>query len=63
MESTIRVSRSTYVEFRNDAGKINGTDLLLGVTNAFLHAIYILLPVNSMAFTTLSENRGQYTPI
>jgi hypothetical protein len=29
-----RVSKFTYVEFRDDAGKMNGADFLRGVINA-----------------------------
>ena len=38
-----RVSKFTFVEFRDDAGKINGADFLRGVVEAFPYAIHTVL--------------------
>ena len=55
-----RVSKFTYVEFRDDAGKMNGADFLLGVISAFPYAIHTVLTDNGMAFADLPKNRGRY---
>ena len=55
-----RVSKFTYVEFRDDAGKMNGVDFLLGVVSAFPYAIHTVLTDNGMAFADLPKNRGRY---
>jgi hypothetical protein len=38
-----RVSKFTYVEFRDDAGKMNGADFLRGAVQAFPYAIHTVL--------------------
>lgn len=45
-----RVSKFTYVEFRDDAGTMNGADFLRGVVAAFPYAIHTVLTDNGMAF-------------
>lgn len=52
-----RVSKFTYVEFRDDAGKMNGAAFLRGVVSAFPYAIHTVLPDNGMAFADLPKNR------
>ncbi len=52
-----RVSKFTYVEFHNDAGKMNGADFLRGVVEAFPYAIHMVLTDNGMAFADLPKNR------
>jgi hypothetical protein len=52
-----RVSKFTYVEFRDDAGKMNGADFLRGVVEAFPYAIHTVLTDNGMAFADLPKNR------
>ena len=54
-----RVSKFTDVEFRDDAGKINGADFLRGVAEAFPYAIHTVLTGNGMAFADLPKNRGR----
>ncbi len=46
-----RVSKFTYVEFRDDAGEINGAEFLRGV-EAFPYAIHTVLTDNGMAFVS-----------
>ena len=53
-----RVSKFTYVEFRDDAGKMNGADFLRGVISAFPYAIHTVLTDNGMAFADLPKNRN-----
>jgi hypothetical protein len=53
-----RVSKFTYVEFRDDAGKMNGADFLRGVGSAFPYAIHTVLTDNGMAFADLPKNRN-----
>jgi len=53
-----RVPKFTYVEFRNDVGKINGAEFLLGVVEAFPYAIHTVLTDNGMAFADLPKNRN-----
>ena len=55
-----RVSKFTYVEFRDDAGKMNGADFLRGVVGAFPYAIHTVLTDNGMAFADLPKNRGRH---
>ena len=55
-----RVSKFTYVEFRDDAGKMNGAGFLQGVVAAFPHAIHTVLTDNGMAFADLPKNRGRH---
>jgi IS30 family transposase len=54
-----RVSKFTYVEFRDDMGKMNGADFLRGVINAFPHKIHTFLTDNGMAFADLPKNRNK----
>ena len=58
-----RVSKFTYVEFRDDGGKMNGADFLLGVVSAFPYAIHTVLTDNGMAFADLPKNRGRYPAV
>lgn len=53
-----RVSKFTYVEFRDDAGKMNATEFLRGVVDAFPYAIHTVLTDNGMAFADLPKNRN-----
>jgi hypothetical protein len=53
-----RVSKFTYVEFRDDAGKMNGADFLRGAIAAFPYAIHTVLTDNGMAFADLPKNRN-----
>jgi transposase-like protein len=53
-----RVSKFTYVEFRDDAGKMNGAEFLRGVVDAFPYAIHTVLTDNGMAFADLPKNRN-----
>ena len=53
-----RVSKFTYVEFRDDAGKMNGANFLRGVVAAFPYAIHTVLTDNGMAFADLPKNRN-----
>jgi hypothetical protein len=53
-----RVSKLTYAEFRDDAGKMNGADLLRGVVAAFPYAVHTVLTDNGMAFADLPRNRN-----
>lgn len=53
-----RVSKFTYVEFRDAAGKMNGADFLRGAVNAFPYAIHTVLTDNGMAFADLPKNRN-----
>ena len=55
-----RVSKFTYVDFRDDAGKMNGADFLRGVVSAFSYAIHTVLTDNGMAFADLPKNRGRH---
>ena len=47
-----RVSKFTYAEFHDNAGKMNGADFLRGVVAAFPYAIHTVLTGNGMAFAT-----------
>ena len=53
-----RVSKFTYVEFRDNIGKINGADFLRGVIKAFPYKIHTVLTDNGMAFADLPKNRN-----
>ncbi len=55
-----RVSKFTYVEFRDDAGKMNGAEFLRGVVLAFPYAVHTVLTDNGMAFADLPKNRGRH---
>ena len=50
------VSKFTTVEFRDDAGQMNGAAFLRGVVEAFPHAIHTVLTDNAMAFADLPKN-------
>ncbi len=52
------VSKFTCVEFRDDAGKMNGADFLRGVVAAFPYAIHTVLTDNGMALADLPKNRN-----
>lgn len=52
-----RVSKFTYVEFRDDAGKMNGADFLRGVVGTFSYAIHTVLTDNGIVFADLPKNR------
>ena len=52
-----RVSKFTYVEFRDDAGRMNGADFLR-VVSAFPYAIHTVLTDHGMAFADLPKNRN-----
>ena len=54
-----RVSKFTYVEFRDDMGKMNGADFLRGVIKAFPYKIHTVLTDNGMAFADLPKNRNK----
>ena len=56
-----RVSKFTYVEFRDDAGKMNGADFLRGAIAAFPYTIHTVLTDNGMAFADLPKNRNGST--
>ena len=58
-----RVSKFTSVEFRDDAGKMNGAEFLRGVVAAFPYAIHTVLTDNGMAFADLPKNRSRYPEI
>ncbi len=53
-----RVSKFTYVEFRDDVGKMNGAEFLRGVIQAFPYDIHTVLTDNGMAFADLPKNRN-----
>lgn len=52
-----RVAKFTYVEVRDDAGKVSGVDFLRGMVKAVPRAIHNVLTDNGMAFADLSKNR------
>lgn len=52
-----RVSKFTGVEFRDDAGTMNGAEFLRGAVAAFPYATHIVLTSNGMAFADLPKNR------
>jgi hypothetical protein len=51
-----RVSKFTYVEFHENAGKMNGADFLQNVVKAFPYKIHTVLTDNGMAFADLPKN-------
>jgi len=53
-----RVSKFTYVEFHENAGKMNGADFLRNVVKAFPYKIHTVLTDNGMAFADLPKNRS-----
>jgi hypothetical protein len=52
-----RVSKFTYVEFHNSAGKREGSAVLKNVVEVFPYKIHTVLTDNSMAFADLPKNR------
>jgi len=56
-----RVSKFTYVEFHENAGKMNGSDFLRNVVKAFPYKIHTVLTDNGMAFADLPNNRNGAT--
>jgi transposase-like protein len=54
-----RVSKFTYIEFRDDVGKMNGAEFLRGVIKAFPYRIHTILTDNGMAFADLPKNRNK----
>src|SRR6202795_2788090 len=52
-----RVSKFTYIEFREHAGKMQGAAFLRNVVAAFPYAIHTVLTDNGMAFADLPKNR------
>ena len=52
-----RVSKFTYVEFHDSAGKMEGSAFLRNVVEAFPYQIHIVLTDNGMAFADLPKNR------
>jgi hypothetical protein len=52
-----RVSKFTYVEFRDRAGKMDGSDFLRNVVAAFPYKIHTVLTDNGMAFADLPKYR------
>jgi hypothetical protein len=53
-----RVSKFIHVEFRDDAGKMNGAEFLRGVVEAFPYEVPTVLADNGMAFAYLPKNRN-----
>ena len=52
-----RVSKFTYIEFHDRAGKTEGAAFLRNVVQAFPYQIHIVLTDNGMAFADLPQNR------
>jgi transposase-like protein len=52
-----RVSKFAYVEFYENAGKMNGAAFLRNVIEAFPYKIHTVLTDNGMAFADLPKNR------
>ena len=52
-----RVSKFTFVEFRDDLSKMNGADFLRAVVRAFPYRIHTVLTDNGMAFADLPKYR------
>jgi hypothetical protein len=52
-----RVSKFTYVEFHDSAGKMEGSAFLNTVVEVFPYKMHIVLTDNGMAFTDLPKNR------
>jgi transposase-like protein len=52
-----RVSKFTYIEFHEHAGKMQGAAFLRNVVAAFPYAIHTVLTDNGMAFADLPKNR------
>ena len=56
-----RVSKFTYIEFHESAGKMEGPAFLRGVVAAFPYRIHTVLTDNGMAFADLPKNRSGST--
>jgi transposase-like protein len=56
-----RVSKFTYVEFHDSAGKMEGAAFLRNVVTTFPYQIHIVLTDNGMAFADLPKNRDGFT--
>jgi hypothetical protein len=56
-----RVSKFTYVEFHDCAGKMEGAAFLRNVVEAFPYQIHTVLTDNGMAFADLPKNRDRPT--
>jgi transposase-like protein len=56
-----RVSKFTYVEFHDSAGKMEGSAFLKNVVEVFPYKIHIVLTDNGMAFADLPKNRARPT--
>ena len=54
-----RVSKFTYVEFHDSAGKMEGSAFLKNVVEVFPYKIHIVLTDNGMAFADLPKNRDR----
>lgn len=54
-----RVSKFTYVEFHDSAGKMEGSAFLKNVVEVFPYKIHIVLTDNGMAFADLPNNRDR----
>jgi transposase-like protein len=54
-----RVSKFTYVEFHDSAGKMEGSAFLGNVVQAFPYRIHTVLTDNGMAFADLPKNRDR----
>ncbi len=52
-----RVSKFTYVEFHESAGKMEGADFLQNVVSTFPYKIHTFLTDNDMTFADLPKNR------
>jgi transposase-like protein len=53
-----RVSKFTYVEFHENAGKMNGAAFMRRVVKVFPYRIHTVLTDNGMAFADLPKNRN-----
>ena len=53
------VEEAVIVEFRDDAGKMNGAGFLRGLISASPYAIHTVLTDNGMAFADQPKNRGR----
>ena len=59
-----RVSKFTYVEFHDSAGKMDGSAFLKVVVEVFPYKIHTVLTDNGMAFADLPKNsRGSQPPL
>ena len=57
-----RVSKFSYVEFKDSAGKMEGATFLDAVIEAFPYKIHTVLTDNGMAFADLPKNRDGPEP-